>query len=49
MDMARFRKVFGFLFLWLLSWIFWSFLIRAFSTHHPNNPIVQGLVTDTIA
>lgn len=49
MDMARFRKVFSFLFLWLLAWVFWSFTIRAFTAHHPDSAAAQGLAADTIA
>lgn len=47
--MERARAVLGFLFLWLLSWIFWTFIIRAFTGHHSENPAAQGLAADTIA
>jgi hypothetical protein len=45
----RARQVLGFLFIWLLAWIFWGFILRAFTTHHADNPAVQGLAVDTIA
>lgn len=47
--MERARQVLGFLFLWLLAQIFWTFIIRGFSGHHPDSPAVQGLAADTIA
>lgn len=47
--MERFRKVMSYLFLWLITWVFWSFIIRAFTTHHPDNALAQGLAADTIA
>lgn len=49
MSVERARQVLGFLFLWLLSWIFWGFILRSFTTHHADRPAVQGLAVDTIA
>lgn len=47
--MERARAVLGFLFLWLMAQIFWTFIIRSFTGHHSENPAVQGLAADTIA
>jgi hypothetical protein len=49
MSFARARNVLGFLFIWLLAWIFWGFILRSFTGHHGENPIVQGLAVNTIA
>lgn len=47
--MDRFKSVMGFLFLWLLAWIFWGFVLRSFTAHHSENAVVQGLAVNTIA
>ncbi len=47
--MERFKTVMAFLLLWLAAQVFWTFIIRGFSTHHPNSVAVQGLIADTIA
>lgn len=47
--MTRARNVLGYLFLWLLAWIFWTFLIRAFVGRHSDNALAQGLAADTVA
>lgn len=39
----------GFLFLWLLAEIFWTFVLRGFLAQHPNSAAAQGLAADTIA
>lgn len=49
MMIERIRRVTSFLFLWLLAWVFWTFLIRTFAGHHSDNPAVQGLAVDTVA
>lgn len=49
MNAERFKRVMGFLFMWLLAWIVWSFSIRAFLAHHADNPAAQGLALDTVA
>lgn len=47
--MNRARNVLGFLFVWLLAWVFWGYIIRAFTAHHADNPAAQGLAVNTIA
>lgn len=49
MSLTRTRNVLAFLFMWLLAWIFWGFILRAFTAHHPDNPAVRGLALNTIA
>lgn len=39
----------SFLLVWLLCWIFWSFVIRGFTAHHASSPAAAGLAADTIA
>jgi hypothetical protein len=33
----------------LAWWIFWTFLIRGCTAHHPDSPAIQGLAAVTIA
>lgn len=43
MDVARVRGAFIFLGAVLAAMIFWHFIIRLFTIHHPNNAAAQAL------
>lgn len=49
MTMERFKRVMGFLFLWLMAWITWTFAIRCATAHWADKAWTQGLALDTIA